>query len=581
MSHKNKKSVKKPSKKVVPKKGSAKGSSSKIDYTYNPKTESPTQYNARIASARGDTAQQLASQNATLSGKVNSDGSFKPPTESVGQTLAKSKAILDQTQAQGGTPFAGSTFEQNLPPPVVPAPVVPAPITPEAIAGAITDGMGQNATATTPDQPQTQPVQQVDGQGNVLPPATPQNGFTGSQGGNVSQGTPLSNPSVVDYLNSTGQPSDFTSRKAMAERLGISGYTGTTHQNQQLLSSVRGNAVSPSETITPTSAGAISQTSNTAPVSSTQSLITNADKFGLTHTKNDFQTDPIKTIKDITKQVFSAMGLDQANTEIKNIGNELEDLQNKKDDEVRAINDDPWLTEGVRQRQIQKADEKWADRIDSRVNKLQLLESVQKDAVQQAQFAVGTAISLYDSERRFQAAQVQSYYDQAQQEFDNSLKLQELDLKKQGGSGTSDMQEYLFAVQQGFSGDFLAFKKAVGVAGRAPVNGGVPTTSGFVNSTTESSIREDAGALLDQVDSGDITIDQAYKKLRLLYSPNEASDQSLKDLLGISNNTNVPVSGLLGNDVTISAPHGSYSSANTTPSSGPTLTSIFNYLFSK
>lgn len=58
-------------------------------------------------------------------------------------------------------------------------------------------------------------------------------------------------------------------------------------------------------------------------------------------------------------------------------------------------------------------------------------------------------------------------------------------------------------------------------------------TSGFKDSKIESSIREDASSLLDNVEAGTITLDKAYNKLRLLYSKAEATDQALKDVLGI------------------------------------------------
>ena len=40
--------------------------------------------------------------------------------------------------------------------------------------------------------------------------------------------------SIVDYLKSQGVPSDIASRKVIAERHGIAGYTGTADQNIRL-----------------------------------------------------------------------------------------------------------------------------------------------------------------------------------------------------------------------------------------------------------------------------------------------------------------------------------------------------------
>lgn len=46
-------------------------------------------------------------------------------------------------------------------------------------------------------------------------------------------------PSIVDYLKSVGQKTDFNSRAAMARGLGITNYSGTAAQNTQLLNSLR------------------------------------------------------------------------------------------------------------------------------------------------------------------------------------------------------------------------------------------------------------------------------------------------------------------------------------------------------
>jgi len=62
-------------------------------------------------------------------------------------------------------------------------------------------------------------------------------------------GTPLSNPSIVDFLNSTGQASDFGSRAVLAQRAGIQNYLGTAQQNTQLLNLLRGGQQITSKTI--------------------------------------------------------------------------------------------------------------------------------------------------------------------------------------------------------------------------------------------------------------------------------------------------------------------------------------------
>lgn len=58
--------------------------------------------------------------------------------------------------------------------------------------------------------------------------------------------------SVVDYLTSQGQASDYTTRAKLATQYGISNYTGTAAQNTQLLNTLRGGATVPTATPTAT-----------------------------------------------------------------------------------------------------------------------------------------------------------------------------------------------------------------------------------------------------------------------------------------------------------------------------------------
>lgn len=58
--------------------------------------------------------------------------------------------------------------------------------------------------------------------------------------------TPLAETgSIVDYLASTGKPSDFNSRLELAKEKGITNYTGTSEQNVQLLNMLKGSKTTP------------------------------------------------------------------------------------------------------------------------------------------------------------------------------------------------------------------------------------------------------------------------------------------------------------------------------------------------
>ena len=88
---------------------------------------------------------------------------------------------------------------------------------------------GYTSEQGTPNQPIT-PVPENKGEGSGGPVALPMN---------QSQ-TPYTGPSIVDYLKSVGQPSDFAHRAALAQQQGIANYTGSADQNTQLLNILRG-----------------------------------------------------------------------------------------------------------------------------------------------------------------------------------------------------------------------------------------------------------------------------------------------------------------------------------------------------
>lgn len=95
--------------------------------------------------------------------------------------------------------------------------------------GSLEDYLSRSSQMTPTPVQTTQPTQPVSPAGA---------GYTGT--------------SVVDYLKSVGQPSDFGSRAALAGQYGIGGYAGTAEQNVQLLNALRGGVAPTSAPVAPT-----------------------------------------------------------------------------------------------------------------------------------------------------------------------------------------------------------------------------------------------------------------------------------------------------------------------------------------
>lgn len=68
-------------------------------------------------------------------------------------------------------------------------------------------------------------------------------------------------------------------------------------------------------------------------------------------------------------------------------------------------------------------------------------------------------------------------------------------------------------------------------------------TTGFKDTKIEQDFREDSVTLLDNVKAGTLTLDEAYTRLRKLYSPTEVSDDAIRAQLDIANQDTSTVTG--------------------------------------
>lgn len=66
---------------------------------------------------------------------------------------------------------------------------------------------------------------------------------TASPQQNTTSQSSYTGPSIVDYLSSIGQSSDYNTRATLAAQMGIPNYTGTAAQNTQLLTAMRSSNV--------------------------------------------------------------------------------------------------------------------------------------------------------------------------------------------------------------------------------------------------------------------------------------------------------------------------------------------------
>lgn len=267
----------------------------------------------------------------------------------------------------------------------------------------------------------------------------------------------MTTPSLVDYLNSIGMDSSKQARAKLAEQNGIQNYAYTADQNTQLLKALRGKQPTMGSSSLSAgvssglSGGAISTDTSTPEGQSAsndlQSKIAQIEKaYGLSAKSNTPQG-----VIDVYKKFLDSQGTSSIKAEFDKALKAHTDLQNELDDKIADINDNPWLTEGVRVNQINKLKERYATKLDALTNEQTLYESMYEKGVQQAQFLTGELMTAQYHDQTMQIDAVNKAIEIAQKEYEAEAKLKE--------PATTDIAEYQYAKKQGYTGSFTDYQK--------------------------------------------------------------------------------------------------------------------------
>lgn len=185
------------------------------------------------------------------------------------------------------------------------------------------------------------------------------------------------------------------------------------------------NLIFPGETLT-IGAQATPQTTVVPPADITQLSETQpTDIFAQLGIPTSF-TDT--SLDDIIEKLSSQFGLTDVNEELSKLNSDFAD-------KVQAVNDNPWLSEALRSKKIVQEQDKYETKKQGLVEQLRLRQDV-----------IGKAIDLYQSEK----------------EYKKDLLFKALDLRQKQLSGAdqpTSIQEYQFAVNQGYKGSFLDYQR--------------------------------------------------------------------------------------------------------------------------
>ena len=223
--------------------------------------------------------------------------------------------------------------------------------------------------------------------------------------------------------------------------MGIQNYTGTADQNTSLLSMLRKG----SETQTQAPAPAPTNTDSGTGGKTPQEML---GEYGITQDYSQaFKQNPVKSFQEIYQDVYKDLGISSVKREIEKFTQELQDFDDNQADLIQGINDDPWLTEGVRKNRIASLETKNEMKRGNLLARLELSQGLYDDARDEARFVTQGAASQYNREVDFQQDLYMHALDRAEQLEDNKAKLLEdnpADYKEvQGGLYNIKTQEWV------------------------------------------------------------------------------------------------------------------------------------------
>jgi len=141
-----------------------------------------------------------------------------------------------------------------------------------------------------------------------------------------------------------------------------------------------------------------------------------------------FEQNDLGTYVNLIKSLMTSMGVGDALTAQTYYNNELKALDTDFAEQLETINNNPWLSEADRSKRAVQAQEKYNTQRSQLVARAELALSFDREKRAQAQYITDTAITAYNSDREYNFNVLKFQADEAARQFDQSYKLQSLEL---------------------------------------------------------------------------------------------------------------------------------------------------------
>lgn len=168
--------------------------------------------------------------------------------------------------------------------------------------------------------------------------------------------------------------------------------------------------------------------------------------------------NPLITFADTYSQMLEKMGIPTVKEELTKINKQYGDLQNELNDKISAVNDNPWLTEGVRVQEVRKLEDKYEGKLKILTGQISQYEKLYSDGTDQAKFVAQEAVNMAHDQAVLDQALLIQKMSLAEKALEYQQSQDQRNFEFAQTQSTKNIptsyQEYQLAKQDGFQGSY-------------------------------------------------------------------------------------------------------------------------------
>jgi hypothetical protein len=136
------------------------------------------------------------------------------------------------------------------------------------------------------------------------------------------------------------------------------------------------------------------------------------------------QSNPLKFVSDLFTSLYNSTNMGGIKNQFTEYTKTLNELKDKKNEEIAEANNNPWLSESMRANTVKKIESSYAGEIQNATDQAQLMETMYKDNLAQAQYLTGQAVSVFNNMFDAQSTLALKQMEMAATKAENEAKLE-------------------------------------------------------------------------------------------------------------------------------------------------------------